>query len=136
MKRFYSIEVKFSYENLAKELIDIEANQSKKQIEQLAEVADGEFSAFDEDIGIDKTSGSVSRLGLNYNWEFYSLDKIIQFISSLPNKYQILWIHNNDKKSNDLTYIIYSTYNKPETSKFTEEDKKLYLVILNKLKSN
>jgi hypothetical protein len=110
MTRYYSIEVKFSYEDIVEEEIDIKAEQAKKQIEQLAEKADGEFCAFDEDIGINAINGNMSRLCLNYNWKFVSLHKIIQFISSLPNHYKILWIHNNDNKKKDSTYIIYSTF--------------------------
>ena len=133
----YSIEIKFSYENLVEEEIDIKAEQAKKQIKQLAEKADGEFCAFDEDIGFDAINGNMTRLCLNYNWKFVSLDKIIQFISSLPNHYKILWIHGNDNNNKkDSTYIIYSTLKLPETLNFTQDDKELYRFILSRLKSN
>ena len=137
MTRYYSIEVKFSYEDLVEEEIDIKAEQAKKQIKQLAEKADGEFCAFDEDIGFDAINGNMTRLCLNYNWKFVSLDKIIQFISSLPNHYKILWIHCNDNNNKkDSTYIIYSTLKLPETLNFTQDDKELYRFILSRLKSN
>lgn len=137
MKTYYSIEVKFSYEDLEPDQIDLKASEAKKELEKLAKKSRGKFNSFDEDIGIDKLSKIPTRLGLNYNWDFFVLDDIIQFINNLPNQYQILWIHNNNSedKSGDSTYIIFSTFNKPETIKFTETDKKLYRILLEKLKS-
>jgi len=127
MTQDYSIELHFSYENLDDHEKDIKGKSAKAEIEKLATEFEDEFFAFDEDIGIDKNNFNISKLGLNYNWRFNTIEKIKEFILNLPNHYKILWIHNQNKTNSDLTYVVYSSYNHPKTSKFNQMDKEIYI---------
>jgi len=132
MTKYYSIEIQYSYEDFTEQEKDIKGSEAKNTIKKLALESNGDFSAFDEAMGV--STDGLTRLALTCSWKFFSLKNIKRFVSVLPLEYKILWIHNDDETNPDLTYIIYSTFNLPETKHFTQEDKDLYRVILNRLK--
>jgi hypothetical protein len=136
MTKYYSIEIYFPYKDIIQEDIEIKSTEANIQLKKIAKKFKGDFFAFDEDIGFNPTTGETNRLGFNYNWIFYSFDKIKLFIQELPKQYTIKWIYNNDKSDSESIYIIYSIYKKPEIIKFNSDDKELYRIILNKLKNN
>jgi hypothetical protein len=128
----YSIEINYPFEGLTQSQIDSISNQVDIEIRKLAKETNGEFTAFDSDIGFGSSGMEV--LGVNYNWAFTNPEDLKQIISKLPFGYKILWVFRHHDK--DISCVIFSTRRGPETSKFDQIDKEIYRQILNKLKSN
>lgn len=132
--KYYSIQIQFSYEDFSEEEKDIKCKYAKNEINKLASEFNGEFFSFDEDISFNDNDNKSIKLALNFSSIFFDLENLKKFIFKLPNYFKILWIHNNTKNDDNLTYVIYSTFNIPETKNFTLDDKELYRIILNRLK--
>lgn len=145
---YYSIEVCYKYPEPIKNIVptntfphddkNSESYEIKIELENLSNKYNGEMSAFDYDFMFnvdDNTFDNIS--SVNYNYNFNYIDDINNFISNLPVRYEILWIHRNDKKKKceSIECRVYSSEKKPEVIKFNDNDKLIYKNILDRIKN-
>lgn len=68
-----------------------------------------------------------------YEWSLSNKNNLIKFINSLSKLYKILQVTKNNKES--VLYTIFRLNNPPDSKKFTNDDKDIYIQILNRLKN-
>ncbi len=129
---FYSIEVNYPLDGLTVGKKEETMTRIEKEIKQIANETNGEFSAFDTDVTFGGSGPEL--LGVNYNWEFTNYTNLIDFMERLPSEYKVLWIIKC--VDTDQRYTIYSVKITPEIKKFTPEDTDVYRSIIKRLKHN
>jgi hypothetical protein len=134
MNTNYNVEVYFSYNKLTDEQMDIKAKEIANELSSLAKEFNGDLTAYDEDIAFG-TEG-FERLGINHNYEFDNFELIKNYIQKLPDYYKIIWINKYNKVAKEVECVVYSSRRKPESSKFDDNDKELFKIMIDKLKQN
>lgn len=101
-----------------------ESYEIKIELEKLSEKYNGEMSAYDYDFIFNADDNTFNNIrSVNYNYYFSNVDEINNFIFNLPKKYDILWIHRNDKKKkSEVECRVYSSEKKPEFIKFYDNN--------------
>jgi len=123
----FLLKITHNLDSIDHKFIDNEMNTIASQYNAI-------YTNYDLETEHDKHTGNIEVKNVVYEWSLPDKTCLINFINALPKTYKISLIER--KISHIDRYIIFKKSGPPDIIKFTTEDKELYRIMLQNLKSN
>lgn len=91
------------------------------------------YTNYDLETEQDKHTGQVEIKSAIYEWSLLDKTNLIDFVSALPRTYKVSQILK--KVSHLDKYVVFKKSGPPDVKRFNQEDKELYIIMLQKLKA-